>query len=125
MMTDYRTLITGTEHVCVVSADSRLLGVIVVVGEPDHLFIENLAIAPSAQGRGYGRTLLLHAEKHAAALTRSRIRLYTNAAMTENLAFYPRMGYTEVDRRTRDGFDRVYFSKQVIAKTVRLTCAGL
>ena len=33
--------------------------------------------------------------------------------MTENLSFYPRMGYAEVDRRHEDGFDRVFFEKPV------------
>jgi hypothetical protein len=33
--------------------------------------------------------------------------------MTENLKFYPRRGFTEVDRRTEDGFPWVYFRKQL------------
>jgi hypothetical protein len=37
--------------------------------------------------------------------------LYTNAAMSENLALYPRLGYREVDRRRDAGFDRVFFAK--------------
>lgn len=37
----------------------------------------------------------------------------TNAAMTENLVFYPRLGYVEVDRGVDDGYDRVYFTKDV------------
>jgi hypothetical protein len=41
----------------------------------------------------------------------SEIRLYTNEAMTENLAYYPRNGYTETQRAQQDGFSRVYFRK--------------
>jgi hypothetical protein len=37
----------------------------------------------------------------------------TNAAMTENLAFYPRHGYVETHRASQDGFDRVFFSKRL------------
>jgi hypothetical protein len=33
--------------------------------------------------------------------------------MVENLAYYPRLGYVEYDRRREDGFDRVYFRKRL------------
>ena len=41
------------------------------------------------------------------------IRLYTNAAMTENLSHYPRRGYTETHQAHRDGFHRVFFRKRL------------
>ena len=113
MDVDCRTLVATTDHAWVLIDDSKLVGVIVTVAESDHLLIENVAIAPNAQGRGHGRTLLTHAERHAHELRLPQTRLYTNAAMTENLEFYPRMGYVEVDRRSEDGFDRVYFVKDV------------
>jgi hypothetical protein len=31
--------------------------------------------------------------------------------MTENLDYYPKRGFTVVERRREDGFDRVYFSR--------------
>ena len=77
------------------------------------LLVENVAVARSAQGRGLGRRLLEHAEDQALRLGLPETRLYTNAAMTENLAIYPRLGYAEVNRRTEDGFDRVYFRKDL------------
>ena len=39
------------------------------------------------------------------------VHLYTNEKMAENLLIYPKLGYTEVERRTEDGFNRVYFEK--------------
>ena len=33
--------------------------------------------------------------------------------MTENLVLYPRLGYVEVDRCVDNGYDRVYFTKDV------------
>ena len=42
-----------------------------------------------------------------------RMDLYTNAKMRENLSLYPRLGWTEVARRTEDGFEHVYFEKSV------------
>jgi hypothetical protein len=41
------------------------------------------------------------------------VRLYTNAAMEENLVLYPRLGYREVGRRRDGGFDRVFFTKSM------------
>jgi ribosomal protein S18 acetylase RimI-like enzyme len=79
----------------------------------DHLLLETVAVAPGAQGKGYGGLLLDRAESDAAELGYSEVRLYTNEAMTENLTFYPRHGYRETGRAVQDGFRRVYFSKAV------------
>jgi ribosomal protein S18 acetylase RimI-like enzyme len=96
-----------------VADDGAVVGVIVLLERPDHLLVENVAVDPVRQGTGIGRTLLAHAESHAAARGLGEIRLYTNEAMTENLAFYPRLGYSETGRRVEDGFRRVYYSKKL------------
>lgn len=93
-----------------------LLGLLITVDAGDHLLLENVAVAPEAQGTGLGRVLLARAEQDARDLGHTRIELYTNAAMTENLAYYPRRGYVEVDRRTEDGFERVYFVKTLVPR---------
>ncbi|MEQ9160672.1 MAG: hypothetical protein RLO10_10775 [Roseovarius indicus] len=41
------------------------------------------------------------------------MQLYTNEKMVANLSIYPHLGYAETDRRTEDGFNRVYFEKRV------------
>jgi hypothetical protein len=33
--------------------------------------------------------------------------------MTENLAFYAKLGFEEIDRRLKDGYRRVYFRKSL------------
>jgi ribosomal protein S18 acetylase RimI-like enzyme len=75
--------------------------------------LETVAVAPAAQGHGYGALLLGRAEDDAAELGLPEVRLYTNEAMTENLTFYPRHGYRETHRAVENGFRRVYFSKAV------------
>lgn len=94
-------------------ADDRgsIVGLIVLVPHPDHLLIENVAVEPARQGRGIGRALMAYAEGYARAHRLLELRLYTNAAMTENLSLYPRFGYQRVGRRTEAGFDRVFFAK--------------
>ena len=76
-----------------------------------YLLLENVAVLPAAQGRGIGGRLLGLAEQHARSLGLGEIRLYTNEAMTENLAYYRRHGYTETHRAGQDGFRRVFFRK--------------
>jgi ribosomal protein S18 acetylase RimI-like enzyme len=88
-------------------------GVLVLVAAPGHLLVENVAVDPLAQHQGIGRRLLDHADREAAALGLDELRLYTNEAMSENLALYPRLGYREDGRRTEEGFARVYFSKRL------------
>jgi GNAT superfamily N-acetyltransferase len=91
--------------------DGQVTGFVILVARPGYLLLENVAVLPAAQGRGIGGRLLGLAEQHARSLGRSEIRLYTNEAMTENLACYPRRGYTETHRAEQDGFRRVFFRK--------------
>lgn len=96
-----------------VGACTQAAGLIVLVPADNYLLLENVAVVPSAQGRGVGGALLRFAEDHARSLGLGEIRLYTNAAMTENLTYYPRRGYRETGRGEQDGFSRVFFAKQV------------
>jgi GNAT superfamily N-acetyltransferase len=86
----------------------------VLVGQPGHLLLENVADLPAAQGRGIGTRLMTLAEDLARSLHLGEIRLYTNEAMTENLTYYPRHGYVETHRAEQDGFQRVFFRKRLI-----------
>jgi ribosomal protein S18 acetylase RimI-like enzyme len=97
-----------------VAVDNRVLvGLAVLILQPDHLLLENIAVSPSAQGQGIGTRLLALAEDHARRHGMSEVRLYTNEAMTENLAYYLRRGYIETHRAEQDGFRRVFFRKVV------------
>jgi GNAT superfamily N-acetyltransferase len=72
-----------------------LQGALVTHAMGDHLFLETVAVAPGAQGRGYGALLLARADQDAYEADLDEIRLYTNVAMTENLSFYPQPGAVE------------------------------
>jgi ribosomal protein S18 acetylase RimI-like enzyme len=91
----------------------EVAGLVVLVREPDHLLVENVAVVPERQGEGIGRALLAFAETVAREAGTPTLRLYTHAAMTENLALYPRLGYEQTERRTDDGFERVFFVKHL------------
>ena len=48
----------------------------------------------------------------------SDIQLYTHVKMTENIAMYLKMGWTETSRRSVDEFDRVHMSKALTPTTI-------
>jgi ribosomal protein S18 acetylase RimI-like enzyme len=112
MTTDYAAVL-DTARVWALEDDGAVVGALVTEDRGDHLLLEMIAVAPGAQGSGYGKLLLDRAERDAAELGRPEVRLYTNEAMTENLTFYPRHGYRETGRGVEDGFRRVYFAKTV------------
>jgi GNAT superfamily N-acetyltransferase len=101
------------DEVRAAAGGGEIAGLLVLVPEPDHLLLENVAVRPAAQGTGIGARLLALAEDEARRLGLTEIRLYTNVAMTENLAYYPRHGYVETHRAEGEGFSRVYFAKRL------------
>ena len=90
-----------------------LAGLIETIDQPDHLLIENVAVAPAFQGRGVGRRLMAHAEQLAAEQGHAELRLYTNARFEENVALYRRLGY-RVDREDEGPLGvAVHMSKRI------------
>ena len=112
MLADYAALIArGVVHVVREARSGHLCGVIVLWPRDGAMFVENVAVPVRYQGRGLGRRLMTFAEEQAHALDLAEVRLYTNEAMTENLAFYSRLGFEETDRRLDDGYRRVFLRK--------------
>ncbi len=96
MRVDYEKALQ--EHRFDVIADGdRIVGVIETMQRDNHIWIENVAVAPEAQGSGIGRRLLDHAERLALAANCFEARLLTNAAFEANVVLYRRLGYV-VDR---------------------------
>jgi ribosomal protein S18 acetylase RimI-like enzyme len=113
LLDDYEALVRqNCVHVLV--SEGMIRGLLVMI--PDHptMLLDNIAVDPDAQGRGYGRTLLEFAERAALNAGYGTIRLYTNEAMTENIALYSRIGYVETHRAEEKGLRRVYMSKRLI-----------
>jgi GNAT superfamily N-acetyltransferase len=96
MQADYDSAVR--EHaIDLLTVGGALVGLIETILRPDHLWIENVVVAPERQGRGYGRMLIAHAETRAAEAGCGEIRLQTNAAFAANLGLYARLGYA-IDR---------------------------
>ncbi len=108
MLRDYGPSVeAGTTWV----AGTPVTAVLTLYPREDHLYIENIAVDPSAQGRGLGRGLMAFAEQEAARRGLARMALVTHETMTENQAIYARLGYVEVERRTDEGYRRVFMEK--------------
>jgi GNAT superfamily N-acetyltransferase len=103
----------GRGEVWVAEAAGALVGVLVLVLAPDHLLLDNIAVAGSVRGGGVGARLLAFAERQALRSGRHELRLYTNEAMTENIAYYARRGFHEPHRATDQGFRRVFFVRRL------------
>lgn len=112
MTADYDAIVARGE-VWVAEDNRHVLGMLVLDAEPGYLLVENVAVVPAAQRKGVGKALMRLAEDRAAASGLAELRLYTNAAMTENLTYYPRHGYVETHRGEESGFQRVFFRKRI------------
>jgi ribosomal protein S18 acetylase RimI-like enzyme len=110
MLDDYAALIAG-RRVHVLCDEGGTAGILVLIPEEHAMLVDNVAVRPDAQGRGYGRALMDFAEREARARGLRTIRLYTNEAMTENIALYERLGFVETHRADENGFRRVYMTK--------------
>src|SRR5689334_22339373 len=97
MLADFAAEIAA-EHVVVIEIGGVVAGYMIACTEFGTYFIGNIAVDPGLQGEGLGRQLLYHAIAEATHLCFPDIRLYTNAAMTENLSMYAHLGFAETHR---------------------------
>lgn len=115
MTTDYHQLMHTHEIFVLQKSDGKIMGSIMLRSDlpSDSIEINNLVVDPSAQGLGYGRVLMGYAEDIAKSRGHSGLTLYTNVKMYENLGLYVKLGFSETERKTEDGFERVYFRKSL------------
>jgi len=96
MKADYERAVRDHE-IDLLYADDDLVGLIEVVANSDHLFIENIAVVPRRQGQGLGRRLLRHTEDRARKTNLGELRLLTNQAFQANIRLYESVGF-RIDR---------------------------
>ncbi|MEM6761335.1 MAG: GNAT family N-acetyltransferase [Pseudomonadota bacterium] len=101
------------DRALVAMLDGSLAGYLTFKLSPPEAELTTVAVTPQCQGRGIGKALVADVEARARAAGARWIHLYTNAAMAENIALYPKLGYRNVGERTEEGFRRVYFSKEL------------
>jgi ribosomal protein S18 acetylase RimI-like enzyme len=97
--------------VFVAEAGGALAGLVVLVLEPGHVLIENVAVEPGRQHLGIGRALLAFAEGHARRHGRATLRLYTHEKMLRNQRLYAELGYVRTEPPAGDTTPRVFMEK--------------
>jgi len=116
MLDDYSARVSEGV-VWVIDDGTTIVGVLVLLPKPDHLLLDNIAVAPSHQGLGLGRRLLEFAEAEAVCQGYQEIRLYTHETMTENQRLYAAIGYEETGRGYEAGYERVFMRKRILHLT--------
>lgn len=116
MLDDYKKVIQQ-HHVLVLTEEANIIGVLVLIRQLQSLLVDNVAVHPDYQGKGLGRKLMALAEEEARRLGLTTVTLYTHERMTENIELYKRLGYTESERKTEQGYQRIYMQKSVQGKT--------
>jgi GNAT superfamily N-acetyltransferase len=112
MLDDYAARV-AEGSVRVLEDASGLAGILVLLPRAGYLLLDNIAVAPERQGKGFGRRLLAAAESEALQHGFDELRLYTNAAMHENLVMYAKLGWEEYGRAEQAGYQRVFFRKRL------------
>jgi GNAT superfamily N-acetyltransferase len=112
MLLDFPALIAESK-LWVAELAGRVVGVLVQYETEAGFYIDTVAARPELHGRGIGRALLLFAESEAARRGYRSLYLCTNLKMTENQAFYPKIGYVEYERKLDQGYDRIFYRKQL------------
>ena len=112
MIADFATAISN-DTVFIILLDSKFAGFVIFFQRGDHLHLENIAVEPNFQGKKLGYSLINFVETSALEQGLVAVELYTNAKMYENLILYPRLGYIKTAEYVENGFERVYFRKEL------------
>ncbi|ATW25098.1 GNAT family N-acetyltransferase [Candidatus Formimonas warabiya] len=110
MLDNYASLIAAG-NVYVTEWNGQIVGILVLLDFEDYVLLDNVAVIPSYQGKGIGKSLIKYAENYAVERGVKEIRLYTNVKMVENISIYKKLGYIAYDQRCENGYDRIYFRK--------------
>ncbi|MGB0689266.1 MAG: GNAT family N-acetyltransferase [Candidatus Puniceispirillum sp.] len=115
MLADYAAHI-ARDTVFVVEIDEASTGVVVgfiiIFKKGDDYWLENIAVTPSASEQGLGKRMMDFIEDYLRPLC-DRYQLYTNVKMERNIGWYHALGFSETFRGEVDGYDRVYFEKEI------------
>jgi GNAT superfamily N-acetyltransferase len=96
--------------------DGVTIGALVLEDTAEGLLLDNIAVAEAARGKGHGRAMIGFAEAETLRRGQTRLWLYTNEKMVENIALYTRLGFRETHREQQAGFARVFMEKLLAGK---------
>lgn len=112
LLLDYEEIAAlGRTHVA--EAPGELLGMVTIETDGSYVILRNLAVRPACQGKGIGRTMVDLVEGMARARRLRGVRLWTRAEMSDNIAFYRRLGYVLTHSEQNEKAHRVFFCKDL------------
>ncbi len=116
MCDDYYQRINNDQAYVLETGGCIVAFLILLEEEGTSLLLDNIAVHPDFQKKGFGLALMRFAEDEARRRKYPMIKLYTNAAMTENQVWYAKLGYQETERRQDKGYQRIFFQKFINAE---------
>ena len=93
----------------VAEADKKIVGGLTMSFNKSRATLSNIAVDTNFQGHGLGRGLMTFAEAEAKRRGYATLHLATHELLSENLAIYRHLGWTETKREN----SRVFFEKEL------------
>lgn len=90
-----------------------LAALVETIQRKEDILIENVAVSPRFQKRGYGRKMVAHAEHLAIQAGLDVVRLYTNSLFEVNLQLYASLGYEFERSEERNGGVAIHMLKRL------------
>jgi hypothetical protein len=94
---DYEDLILNDSVYILEGRDKEMLGLVVLISEPNCLLVDNISIFPKWQRRGTLPTVCSFIIARALSLNMRSIRAITNSKLDRNIEMYTKIGLT-IDR---------------------------
>jgi len=91
----------------------ELAALVETIQRKEDILIENVAVDPRFQKRGYGRKMVVHAEQLAVQAGLDVVRLYTNSLFEVNLRLYASLGYEFERSEERNGGVAIHMLKRL------------
>ncbi len=95
--------------VWVVEHKQQVIAGLIMFFNNEHAYLSNIGIDPAHQGKGIGYKLIDFAEGIAKEKGYAILELATHIKLLENIAYYNKLGYKEVERDE----NKVYFMKKL------------
>ena len=113
MVTDYRSHIDNKQVYVMDQGSDEISCVLILMPHSDHIYLDTIAISPNHQSKGLGTKMVKFAEDFTIEMGYSELCVCTNIHMHENQRFYSNLGFIEAERKTVNGYDRIYYSKKL------------
>lgn len=92
---------------------AALAALVKTIQRKDDILIENVAVDPRFQKRGYGKKMVAHVERLAVQAGLDVVRLYTNSLFEVNLRLYTSLGYKVERIEERNGGVAIHMLKRL------------